>query len=228
MSGLKPPTYKNRSSRAFARCAFGLVLFHGDDGCRCFFPGGESAVDVGDVGHAHVLQGFGGQGAAPACAAKQDELLALVSEHGFEVGRGRVHPELEHAPGREQSAGHGAFAFELTRVADVDDLHGGVGQARLHLGHAVRGDLGHGLVDEDLKTFGDRHVSLLVVTAKVPALFTPEVRAEQDQHRQQLQSAQQHGKAQNAQLEGVQAAVIARGAHLAQAGADVVDSGDDS
>ena len=149
---------------AFVRRAFGPVLFHGDDGRRCFFPGRKTAVDVSHIRHAHVLQGLGGQGAAPACTTKQDELLALVREHGLEVGRGRVHPEFEHAPGREQSAGQGAFALELTRIADIDDLHVRVAHAGAHRFHAVRRDLGHGLVDEDLKTFGNGHVCLLVLT----------------------------------------------------------------
>ena len=98
---------------------------------------------------------------------------------------------------------------------------------RLPLGQAVRGDLGHGLVDERLKSFGDRHVCLLVPTAKMLPLFAPEVCAEQNQHRKQLQSAQQHCKTQNSQLEGVQTAVIARGSDLTEAWADVVDGGND-
>src|SRR6185369_15371096 len=36
-------------------------------------PFGKTAVDVRDVGHAHVLERLGGQGAAPAGAAKQHE-----------------------------------------------------------------------------------------------------------------------------------------------------------
>src|ERR1035437_5445969 len=48
-------------------------------------PLGPATVDMGNVGHAHVLQGFGGQCTAPARAAEQNELLGLIAEQRLEV-----------------------------------------------------------------------------------------------------------------------------------------------
>ena len=64
----------------------------------------------------------GGEGGAVAEGAEQHEALA-AGEVGFVVGRIRVDPEFQHAAGRVQGAGHGAFPFQFAHVADVHEAH---------------------------------------------------------------------------------------------------------
>src|SRR5574337_2022660 len=70
-------------------------------------PFGPAAVDVRDVGHAHVLQRLGRERAAPAGAAEQDELLRFVGEGGLVVWGRRIDPDLQHAARRVERAGDG-------------------------------------------------------------------------------------------------------------------------
>src|SRR5574337_2170184 len=81
-------------------------------------PFGPAAVDVRDVGHAHVLQRLGRERAAPAGAAEQDELLRFVGEDGLLVRGRRIDPALVPAAPRLRRAGDAA-AREFAHVADV-------------------------------------------------------------------------------------------------------------
>src|SRR5690606_30928872 len=65
------------------------------DGLAAFLPGVDPAVEVGDIGVAHLLQGVGRQRRAPARRAGEDDAAVRV-EFRPVIGRLRVGVELEH------------------------------------------------------------------------------------------------------------------------------------
>src|ERR1700733_8934621 len=58
-------------------------------------------------------------------------------------------------------------------------------------------------------------------------LFSPQSGSEQHQNRENLQPTEQHGRRAHPGLEIAEHAVVAAGAHQPQAGACIVDAGDD-
>ena len=61
----------------------GLSLLQSLSGRRLLDPVGKSSFNMGNIGHAHILQGLGRQRAAPASATEQHKLLALIAKIGL-------------------------------------------------------------------------------------------------------------------------------------------------
>ena len=114
-------------SRPLPRLRRGLRLFL--DRAAGLLPAREAAVDVGDVGQAHLLHRLAGERAAPARGAVEHQLL-LRREHFAMVRALRIDPELEHAARRVHRAGDRALAPQFADVADVDELDRLVAEAR--------------------------------------------------------------------------------------------------